>query len=417
MKMMVCPDCFRDKGLQQRIIAIRPKHPKLPCDFHPSKKGVSVEAVAAIIDPVIRENYASGYDDPDSYEPGQDLHELLDDLTEAEDDTVVGELISALIEEEYYDPRDGDEAFYDVENKYTSYQDVDRHSELWERFRYHILHSQRFFSQEGLGFLKQIFDGLHLQRDHAKRSPVYMLTPGDGNASFYRARMAKNDEELAKFRAKVAEELAPPPKRLRTAGRLNPAGIATFYGAFDHETCIAELRPSVGSLIAVAKFTIKKPICVLDMTRFSAPPKPQNIFVPNRVSRVAQWLFMRKFMQEISQPISPEDQYLDYLPTQAVAEYLLNHHTVEVQKHKRRIDAIIYHSAQRPKGKNIAIFGSAGVVGEDKPKIKPPGDTDDLFDLLDFVRRMETRIVEVPGCFISYFIKGAEYDPQPHVAY
>lgn len=152
------------------------------------------------------------------------------------------------------------------------------------------------------------------------------------------------------------------------------------------------------------------------MTRLSAPPKPQNIFVPNRVSRVAQWLFMQKFMQEISRPISPEDQYLDYLPTQAVAEYLLNHHTVEIKKHKRRIDAIIYRSAQRPKGKNIAIFGAAGVVGEDKPKVKPAEDSDDLFDLLDFVRRMETRIVEAPGHFKAYCIKGAEYDPQPHDA-
>jgi hypothetical protein len=122
-------------------------------------------------------------------------------------------------------------------------------------------------------------------------------------------------------------------------------------------------------------------------------------------------------MQEISQPISPEDQYLDYLPTQAIAEYLLNHHTVEIQKRKRRIDAIIYRSSQRPKGKNIAIFGAAGVVSEDKPKVKPSENSDDLFNLLDFVRRMETRIVEVPGQFKGHVVKGAEYDLQPHDAY
>uniref|UniRef100_A0A9E7ZVS8 RES domain-containing protein n=1 Tax=Bosea sp. NBC_00436 TaxID=2969620 RepID=A0A9E7ZVS8_9HYPH len=416
--MLVCPDCFADKGLQKRIIAIRSKCPKEHCDLHPTKKGVPVAEVAAIIDPVIRENFASGYDDPDSHEPGDNLRDLLYDLTGADHDGVVSELISVLIDQyDQYDPRDGDEAFYDEENKYTSHQDVDRHSELWERFRHHILHSQRYFSAQGLHFLKQIFEGIHFQRDHAKRPPVYMIAPEGANASFYRARIAKNDEELTKFRANVAEELSPPPKRLRTAGRLNPAGIATFYGAFDPDTCIAELRPSVGNTVAVAKFTIKKPICVLDMTRFSAPPKPQNIFVPNRVSRVAQWLFMQKFMQEMSRPISPEDQYLDYLPTQAVAEYLLHHHRAEIKKQKRCIDAIIYQSAQRPRGKNIAIFGLAGVLGEDKPKKKPVDNSDDLFDLLDFVRRMETRIVEVPNHFQAYRINGAEYDPKPYDTY
>jgi len=146
------------------------------------------------------------------------------------------------------------------------------------------------------------------------------------------------------------------------------------------------------------------------MTRFSAPPKPQNIFVPNRVSRVAQWLFMQKFMHEISQPISADDAYLDYLPTQAVAEYVLNHHKVEIKKQTRCIDAIIYRSAQRPKGKNIAIFGTAGVVGEEKPRVKQASNPDDLFDLLDFIDRMQTGIVEEPGHFHAYRI---DYDPKP----
>lgn len=412
--MLVCPNCFSAKGLRQRIIAIRPEHPNEPCDFHGTKKGVPVAAVAKILDPVIRENYASGPDDPNSWEDGQDLRELLDDLTGADDGDVVSELIGALIDDDYYDPRDGDDPFYVEDNQYTSYQELDRHSELWKRFRDHLLHSQRFFSAQGLDLLKKIFGDVHLQRDAAKRPPVYLISPGDASASFYRARIAKTDDQLAKIRNNIVNELSPPPKRLRSPGRLNPAGIAAFYAAYDQQTCFAELRPSVGDIVAVAKFTITKPICVLDMTRFSAPPKPENIFVPNRVSRVAQWLFMQKFMKEISQPISSEEQYLDYLPTQAVAEYLLNHHKAEIKNQRRCIDAIIYQSAQRPDGKNIAILGSAAVVGDVKPRKQPKTDTDDLFDIMDTTRRWGTRIVEVPDSFQSFRINGAAYDPKPY---
>ena len=52
--MNVCPDCFEASGLRRRISEIRKEHDVGRCDFHPSKKGVPLEAVAEIVDPVIR---------------------------------------------------------------------------------------------------------------------------------------------------------------------------------------------------------------------------------------------------------------------------------------------------------------------------------------------------------------------------
>jgi hypothetical protein len=56
-----------------------------------------------------------------------------------------------------------------------------------------------------------------------------------------------------------------------------------------------------------------------------------------------------------------------------VAEYLLHHHEFSFAGKLGKIEAVIYRSAQKPKGKNIAIFGDAarvGVLNEDKPKVE-----------------------------------------------
>jgi hypothetical protein len=143
---------------------------------------------------------------------------------------------------------------------------------------------------------------------------------------------------------------------------MNASGVVAFYGAFDLDTCVAELRPSVGSLVAGCQFEITEPLCVLDMTRFHAEPKELNLFAPDHIRRAAQSRFLRRFMEEIAQPISQTDEHLDYIPTQAVAEYLAHHHEFTFAGRKRRIEAVIYASAQNPKGKNIAILGEAARV-------------------------------------------------------
>lgn len=143
---------------------------------------------------------------------------------------------------------------------------------------------------------------------------------------------------------------------------MNPSGIAAFYGAFDLDTCIAEIRPTVGSIVIGASFQILESMCVLDTTMFDAPVKEPNLFSKDHVKRMAQWSFMQRFMQEIAQPISPNDEHLDYIPTQAVAEYLINHHKFYFRGEKRSIEAVIYRSAQHPKGKNIVILGAAAAV-------------------------------------------------------
>tara|TARA_R100000322_G_scaffold153388_3_gene111641 strand:+ start:9531 stop:9953 length:423 start_codon:yes stop_codon:yes gene_type:complete len=76
---------------------------------------------------------------------------------------------------------------------------------------------------------------------------------------------------------------------------------------------------------------------------------------------------MQNFMREISQPVSPADEYLDYIPTQAVAEYFRYHHEFKKGDGVARIEAIIYQSAQIDGGRNIVLLGDAAEVRPTNP--------------------------------------------------
>jgi hypothetical protein len=88
-----------------------------------------------------------------------------------------------------------------------------------------------------------------------------------------------------------------------------------------------------------------------------------------------QWTFMQNFRHEIAKPISPDDEHLDYIPTQAVAEYLLNEYELKKKGEVANIEAIIFRSAQHPAGKNIALLGEAAYVqpatAENRKERKP----------------------------------------------
>lgn len=361
---LVCPDCFDEAGLQRRIKEIRPDFPDEPCEFHPSKKGIPVSAVAEIVDQVFRNSYTFGDYDP-RYDDfmGSDLAGTPYDLTEADDDRVISALADALIEGDDYWPPDGEEPFYDFERTYVSNEaGFEEHSYTWRLFRREILHEQRFFNQRALSKLREIFDGLHLLRDDGNSPAVYELQPGEADTAFFRARKANDVEGRRSIAKDPARKLGPPPEHLRRAGRMNSSGIAAFYGAFELDTCIAELRPAVGETVISAKFSLTRPILVLDTTRFTGRPKAINMFARTYVTRMKLWKFMTTFMNEIARPCLPDDEHLDYIPTQVVSEYLTHLHKIKRGESEKTIDAIIYKSAQNGSGENIAIFGGAGAV-------------------------------------------------------
>ncbi|HTM81941.1 RES domain-containing protein [Asticcacaulis sp.] len=365
----VCPQCFGTAGLRRRIEKIRPNYPKESCSLHPSRKGVPIEAVAEIVDGVFRDNFALGEFSPHwGSGKGDDLQDTLYSLTEANDDQVIQALMAALEDGDDYWPGDGDDAFYGSDLTYVqSDHALETHSHLWDRFCEKIVYEQRFFNSEARTEIETIFSKIHLLRDSQGRPPIHTLHPARVNGVFYRARIANDDQTRSNIYNDTATHLGPPPQRLRRAGRMNAAGISAFYGAFEQSTAIAELRPAVGSVVAVTKFRLLQPVNVLDMTRFALPGKNGDVFSEDQIRRLGQYRFMQRFTDEIRKPIFASDEHLDYIPTQAVAEYLVHSHRYFFGGKQRGIDGIIYSSAQSKSGRNLVLFGNAALVESAKP--------------------------------------------------
>jgi len=369
---LVCPECFGEKGLKRRIEGIRPGYDEGPCDFHPRRKGVPVEAVAAIVDEVFRNNYgfseteAFFSSDPDDdriyHQPtGTDFRETVESLTKPSEDGAFDALCSQLIAADDYWPPDGGEAFYSEDAHYGPVRASDGgNGLLWQRFCQDIVHRRRFFNDDARGALATIFRNVHLLQDLHRNPAVYMLAP-DEAGDLHRARIV-DEAELQKISDDPVGRMGAAPPKVGRANRMNPSGVRAFYGSFDQKTCLSELRPLVGDRVAVATFRLRRPVCVLDLTRFGAGPKELNVFAKDHARRLAQWRFMQRFMSEIARPILKSDEHLDYVPTQAVAEFLAHELEVHVGGNERRIEAVIYTSAQRSPGRNIVLLGHAALA-------------------------------------------------------
>ncbi|MBY5774919.1 RES domain-containing protein [Rhizobium leguminosarum] len=419
----MCPRCFENKGLERRLIEVRPSYEDNKCSFHPTLKGIPVKAVAEIIDEVFRNNYDFGaYNGMTNDFLGDDIHTVLYELTGADLDDVVSALVSQLMEDDNYWPGDGEDAFYREDASYVrSHSAFGGHSRLWDEFCRSIVYGQRFFNDVAKRLLGEIFDGIHLQRTGSSLNPVFEIQPGGTNSSVFRARATDDVEARRAIAADIPAQLGPPPARRRRSGRMNPSGITAFYGAFDMDTCVAELRPSVGSVVVGAQFDVVAPLWVLDTTRFSGPFKEPNLFSKDHMKRTAQWRFMQRFMQEIAQPISPTDEHLDYIPTQAVAEYLLHHHEFHLSGKRHRIEAIIFRSAQHPQGKNIVILGDACAI-EATPRLptsKPGAYGEPIDSLVATIARSTElgkppRLQVRPGSFNMRRVEGANFQVVAH---
>lgn len=232
----------------------------------------------------------------------------------------------------------------------------------WYEFEQSLKTRARFFSRRAEELLTRIFGGADSLKSREGRPLVVSAGPGTPLDHLYRSRVFQNDDGLIDALCRPDDCIGSPPQKMARAGRMNAQGISVFYGATKADVAIAEVRPPVGSRVVVARFDITRRLRLLDLTAANEVHEEGSIFDPSFNERLERAEFLRSLQQLMVRPVMPDDEGIDYLPTQAVADFLAT-------ANNPRLDGIIFPSVQVEKGDNVVLFhDSARVAREANPK-------------------------------------------------
>ena len=225
----------------------------------------------------------------------------------------------------------------------------------WSSFEQALRTEARFFNREGSALLARVFGDIDHLRTKPRKPVIVFSGPQHRINHLFRARVFQSDAKLEEALCRPDLHIGSPPARLSNAGRMNAKGISVFYGATNRGSALAEVRPPVGSKVAVAKFEIIRPLRLLDLTALDHARDGGSIFDPTLKDRLERVAFLQTLSERLTRPVMPDDEAFDYLITQAIADFLAT-------QNEPRLDGIIFASAQSRKGRNVVLFHAAALV-------------------------------------------------------
>ncbi len=265
-----------------------------------------------------------------SMEVAQDLQKILNNRHASYDEY--------WVETEF----DADAHYWDTPADYSEIWDQ------WREFERELKTETRYFSPHAAKFLKMIFADLTSLKTRDGKSLVVEAGPDTEIKEFYRARHFETESSLIRAMKMPDRELAPPPAKFASAGRMNSRGVSAFYGANLPEAALAEVRPPVGSQVLVGKFRLKRNVRLLDLSSLPQIGIAGSYFDPEFLPLLKRTKFLGDLAAIMSMPVMPNDADLDYLPTQVIADYLSTASDTP-------LDGILFPSVQtdvREEGKN-----------------------------------------------------------------
>jgi hypothetical protein len=382
----VCWNCVADEHLKAIIGEKGVVQPCSECSTN-TRKAFTAEDLAELLDPILQEHYAHGrevqqFGDDDDYwweQEGDPLSHIVQVALD-EDLSFYNEIVDALIENDGARPQDGEEPFFSNEINYVharlrTYLLHDR----WGFVTEDLKHNKRFFSSAAKELFDDLFSDIEARKywDVAQRKDVTVVRELPEGFELFRARVCDSNEELKNALKDSLKNIGPPPPARARANRMNVDGVAVFYGALESETCLAELRPNIGSEAAVITVRITKALRLLDFTKIKDSGRALSYFQPDFNEQAEKNIFLRQLGSLISQPVRPGRES-DYLITQTMAEYLAH-------VHAKPFDGLLYKSVQKKGGTNIVLFP------------QPKGDTDNAFPVAyvaDSIKFFETLAIE-----------------------
>lgn len=145
-------------------------------------------------------------------------------------------------------------------------------------------------------------------------NPVRLLPSG---TELFRCRVINDESKINKekgFHGYGKKDSFVPPASVTRDLRANYRYIPYLYCANDPYTALVEVRPRLGACVSVATIRVNEELRLLDFTMTS---------VPSKMSEAKQNLFSDLSVL-YSKPVTDDDDILDYIPTQYIAEYAKN---------------------------------------------------------------------------------------------
>lgn len=381
---MLCHGCIGDTVLSAEVRKTGTKARCYHCER--GRKAWPLNRLAERIHGVLHANYHAVYPSPyDHYafeSSGEDAALTITELAGL-DDTNIGEDIREILSDRYgYSAqRDGGDDQYGSDVGYEFHHADTTHLHLsWTGFCELLKTRSRFFNSQARGMLDDIFTNLH-ELNAGKGRPVIRSYGAARPTRFFRGRVATDLFTLERILVDPVRELAAPPHNLARVGRMNARGISLLYGAMDIETCLAELRPPVGSHVVVTAFQNVRPLRLLDLGRLRSVSVGGSMFADEFRERYELAGFLSRLVNELSRPIMPGSEEMDYLPTQAVAEYLADREDLELdgllfpssQQIDGALNVVLFHRASRAMGKKLPAGAQTSMLG---PKLNEDGEPD-----------------------------------------
>jgi len=369
-KRRVCAKCIGEEYLVDLITKANSKEVCSYCDK--TAPTIPMPELGEHVERAIRQFYELTASEPDGYEyylqresgewdrSGEPITDVIAEILEADDEIAkdvrevisdrTGDLESAFL---------GEEQPFDEDAHYAEAQATD-HSKLsaeYHRFEEIVTERARYFSPEARQILSSLFGQLEGMRTTRGRPLIVEAGPDLAVREFFRARVFQDDELLKRALTFPDQELGPPPARVGRAGRLNAAGVSIFYGADNAAVALAEVRPPVGSRVVIARFELLRRVRLLDINALESLLVKGSLFDPEHMIRLRHAAFLDSFSARFTRPVMPEHEVLEYIPTQAIADYL-------AQEVSPPLDGILYTSAQSESvgGKNVALFHKSSRV-------------------------------------------------------
>ena len=139
----------------------------------------------------------------------------------------------------------------------------------------------------------------------------------DVGSRLYRCRvihdMSKVNQDPGFYGYGKKESFVPPPNVTRDL-RANYRYIPYLYCANNPYTALVEVRPRLGANVSIATINVDKKLTLLDFTMKNS----------SRNMKEAKLNLFADLSMLFSKPVTSDDDILDYIPTQYIAEYVKN---------------------------------------------------------------------------------------------